>query len=176
MKYLILIFTFCFGQVSISQTTNGLEKNLFKINILSPGFSYEKALGESNTFFIESSMGFGFSTRGNRTTYLFAPLLNSQYRMYYNLNKRQSKNRDISGNSGSYFALHGSYYFEPINSKKEFFSLYDGFTAGGVWGFQKTYKSGLNLGANAGLGYNFSSNKVQELLPILNFTLGWVIQ
>jgi hypothetical protein len=41
--------------------------------------------------------------------------------------------------------------------------------------FKKTYKSGINLGANTGLGYNFSSNLVHQVVPILNFTVAWVI-
>jgi hypothetical protein len=43
-----------------------------------------------------------------------------------------------------------------------------------VWGFQRTYKHKFNLDLNVGAGYGFSKND-SEFVPVLNFTLGWVI-
>lgn len=103
-----------------------------------------------------------------------SPFGRAQYRYYYNLEKRLAKNKSIRVNSAAYIAPSISYYMKPINDGS-YLSNYDGLTAGAVWGFQKTYKSGMNLGANTGLGYNFSSNLVHQVVPILNFTVAWVI-
>ncbi|GAA4274312.1 hypothetical protein GCM10022258_36080 [Aquimarina gracilis] len=43
---------------------------------------------------------------------------------------------------------------------------------GPVWGFQRTYNSGFNLGLELGVGYAFDSND-EFVAPIVNFRLGW---
>ncbi len=152
-----------------------LQENLLKINIITPAVSFEKKLSEKNSLVIETGLSAGFNIRANETTYLFSPYILGQYRNYYNLIKRQKKNKSIAGNSGSFLAAHTSYYLLPLNNNKDFVSTFDGLTIGVIWGFQKTYKVGLNLGANAGLGYNFSDNKEKGVLPIVNFSLGWLV-
>lgn len=50
---------------------------------------------------------------------------------------------------------------------------------GGVWGFQKSYNSGLSLLFEAGLGYDFgyvsNNNPRGRPFPLLGFELGWVL-
>lgn len=151
-----------------------LQENLYKIKIIAPGFAYEKSISKNTSIALETSVLAGLNLRDSESNYFFSPYLESQFRYYYNLQKRISKNKSTAGNSGSYFAIETSYYFKPINTR-EFKSVYDGFNVGGVWGFQKTYKSGINLGSNLGLAYNFSPNQVKKLLPVINFGVGWVL-
>jgi hypothetical protein len=47
-------------------------------------------------------------------------------------------------------------------------------TVGPVWGFERTYKGNFNLGLNMGVGYNIKKYD-NGYNPILNFSLGWVI-
>lgn len=172
-----IIFTafLIFSTLAYSQKESDLSRNLFKINILTPGFTYERVLGSETTFNIDANLSFGATSNGGGQLRLLAsPFVRVQYRNYYNLEKRLAKNKLISGNSGAYIAPSISYYMKPINDDS-YVSNYDGLTVGAVWGFQKTYKSGVNLGANTGLGYNFSSNLVHQVVPILNFTVAWVI-
>lgn len=173
----ILIFTavLIFSTLAYSQKESDLSRNLFKVNILAPGLTYERVLGDKTTFNVDVNLSFGGTSKGGGQLKLLAsPFGRAQYRYYYNLEKRLAKNKSIRVNSAAYIAPSISYYMKPINDGS-YLSDYDGLTAGAVWGFQKTYKTGMNLGANTGLGYNFSSNLVRQVVPILNFTVAWVI-
>lgn len=168
--YILLLFPLLIN----AQQSKTVTESLFKINILTPGLTYEKGLTNNTTLCLDGNLSVGFAVHNNETVVLATPFVRSQYRYYYNLEKRVSKGKSISNNSGGFLALNLSYYFKPSGTNV-YVSNYDGFTAGGVWGFQKTYKSGVNLSANAGLGYNLSDNLTNKVVPLLNFTIGWVI-
>lgn len=160
-----------------AQNNSVIEKNQFKVNILSPGFSLEHGLNKKSTLSSELNLSVGFNSDGfnENSNIIIAPYIKEQYRYYYNLDKRIAKRKNVSKNSGNFLAINASYYFGPINNS-EFISSYDGFTLAPIWGLQRTYKSNLNVNINAGIGCNFSnkSNK-NAIIPVLNFTLGWVI-
>lgn len=168
------------SQFLTAQSNFLVEKSLFKVNILNPGLSLERGLSTNTTFCIIANLSLGFNLKSNNASsgnsnilLLASPYVRGQYRYYYNLDKRKANGKKISDNSGNFLAISSSYYFRPINNE-EFVSIYDGFTIGGIWGFQKTYSNKLNLSANGGLGYNFTTN-ASGIVPILNFTVGWVI-
>ena len=165
----ILSFSSFYAQIGAK-----LEENMFKVNILTPGISFEKAISTNSTINIELGTSIGYVANNNYSGFLIGPCAIAQYRFYYNLENRLKKRKNISGNSGAYLALNSSYYGQAFNNKN-YINFLDGLTVGGVLGFQKTYKFGLNLGANAGIGYNFSENQPKKAVPILNFTVGWVI-
>lgn len=174
-NFLIYIAILLSSTLAYSQKESNTTRSLFKVNILSPGLTYERILSDKTTFDIDVNLSIGGSSNGGGQLKLLAsPFVRAQYRYYYNLEKRLGNNKSISGNSGGYMAPSISYYMKPINDDFHL-SNYDGLTVGAVWGFQKTYKSGINLGANTGLGYNFSNNLVHQIVPILNFTVAWVI-
>ncbi len=173
MKKITVIFLL-FSSIFYAQETNLVKDNMFKINILNPGVSFEKGISKNTTIVLEANLSFGFNISNNKTTVLTSPYLKTQYRYYYNLQKRLDNNKDIANNSGNYLAFNASYYFNPIGNDV-FISNLDGTTIGGVWGFQKTYKSKINFNANTGIGYNVSNNKKNAVVPILNFTIGYVI-
>lgn len=182
MKKIIttICLLFCFN-FSYSQDKPFVHNNLFKINILNPGFTFEKGVNNNNTVCIETNLSIGFHASGTNsssenvnTTILISPFLRGQYRHYYNFEKRIRKGKNISLNSGNYLAFSSSYYFDTLGTN-DFISIYDGLTLGGVWGFQKTYRNNLNIGANLGLGYNISRDQSNGLLLVIDFTIGWVI-
>jgi hypothetical protein len=171
-KYFYLFL--CLPVFLLAQNEKKTKQSLFKINILNPGFTFEKGLSDQTTLCLDANLSFGFAIHNNQTTFLASPFLRGQYRYYYNLEKRISKGKNISNNSGGFIALHTSYYLKPLGNDLYVSSL-DRFTFGGIWGFQKTYESGFSLGVNAGLGYNLSNQQSPKVLPILNFTVGWII-
>jgi hypothetical protein len=172
-KYFLIITCLAFSQYANAQDSYSVNKSLFKINILAPGFTYERGVSKNSTVCLDANLSLGFVIRRNETSFPVTPFLRGQYRYYYNLDRRILKGKDVSNNSGNFVGLSTSHYFNPLGSKN-YVSNYDGVTVGGIWGFQKTYKSNLNLSANAGLGYNFSNNVNSQIVPILNFTVAWV--
>jgi hypothetical protein len=152
-----------------------LNKNLFKINLLTPGLGYEKSVSKKTTIALDVNLSLGFMANSDNFKIITTPYLKGQYRYYYNLAKRVEKGKDISNNSGGFIALHSSYYLEPLSKNKNIISNLDDLTVGAGWGFQKTYSSNINISTNAGLGYNLSNENANNILPILNLTIGWVI-
>ena len=175
IKYKIVLIVFFVFNSALSQDKNFVKKNLFKINLLSPGITYERGLNRVSTFCFDTNFSIGLSaSSSSKLKVLASPFIRGQYRYYYNIKKRELKGRNISKNSAEFIALSSSYYFKTIDNEK-LINYLDGITISALWGFQKTYKSNINLTANAGLGYNLSSNQTNRVVPVINFTIGWVI-
>lgn len=159
---------------SNAQEKPAVEKSQFKINALLPGFVYEHGLSDKNTLYSELSLGFGYTSNSFGNTWTFYPYINEQFRHYYNLEKRAEKGKVTSRNSGGFVAMTAFYNFKSISTNDNFLPQNASITVAPVWGFQRTYKGNFNIDLNMGVGYNFDKND-SELVPVLNFTLGWVI-
>ena len=170
---LFLLFTPLFK--ANAQETPSVEKNLFKINLLLPGFVYEHGFDSKNTLYSEFSFGFGYRKSDFwGSTFVLYPTINEQFRHYYNLEKRANKGKRTAGNSGNFYGLNAIYNFKSINTNSDFSSSNASFIIAPIWGFQRTYKHNFNLSLNGGVGYNIEKGN-NEFVPVLNFTIGWVI-
>lgn len=175
-KYITITFLLLvFVNLNAQSRSSYLENSLFKINILSPGITYERSLSESTSLCTDLNLSLGFSYNNNSgSDFLFVPYIREQYRYYYNIEQRTSNNKNIKNNSANFIALNGSYYLPNGNSQDV--SVYDGFTVASIWGLQRTYESGINLGLIVGPGYNFGTKeRTAGFVPVINFTLGWII-
>lgn len=170
---LVCLFVLLVSQFTYSQIDDKVSDGIFKLNILTPGFTYECSLNKNTTLNFDVGLSLDLVANEGQLQLITSPFVRSQYRFYYNIDKRLRKGKSILGNSAGFIAPSISYYTKPIGDNIHV-SGFDGVTFGGVWGFQKTYKSNLNLCANAGLGYNFSNNVNSEVVPILNLTIAWV--
>ena len=153
-----------------------VAKNQFKINILSPGFVYEHGFSAKNTLYSEVSLGAGYSYNSyydESNLYLF-PMINEQFRHYYNLEKRAAKGKRTAHNSGNFVALSAYYNFKSISTNEKYEKYDSSFTIAPLWGFQRTYKGKFNLELHLGAGLNVDKYDT-EFAPIGNITLGWVI-
>jgi len=143
-----------------------VEDQIFKIEILNPGFVYEKGLNENSTFYAGISANFGIpvSDRTNFDVYsILYPTIDLQYRHYYNLDKRKSKFKNFTNNSGQYVAAKFEAY--TILNSTEAVERYNRAGVGGVWGFQKNGKPiTFNFEIGLGLGTrNFTFTNYPEL-------------
>lgn len=178
-KYFIIVLS-VFGIYSLSaQSSFSVEKNQFKVNVLLPGFVYEHGFTAKNTLYSEVSFGFGYrSNFYGGSSWLLYPNIHEQFRHYYNLEKRTSKGKKTAHNSGNFIALNAIYNFKEILTNKHLSKEASSFTIGPVWGLQQTYQRNFNLSLNTGIGYNINkyNNKYDnKFVPIINFTLGWVL-
>jgi Protein of unknown function (DUF3575) len=179
-KYIILLVSLLTivslqaQEAIVVQQTPKVANSLFRVNILAPGLTFEKSISEKNTLALDVNLALFYifsSSRGSRL--IKTPFTRLQFRHYYNLEKRVNKGKNILNNSGNYVALQSSYYFKSLNDDF-YIDRLDGVTLGAAWGMQRTYKSGLNININTGLGYNLSDKKTYTVQPILNFTIGWI--
>ncbi|MDX6189943.1 hypothetical protein SGQ83_11330 [Flavobacterium sp. Fl-318] len=175
-KYITTLILLAFINLNAQDKSSSLENNQFKINVLSPGITYEKRLSKNTALATDLNLSAGFAYNSNSgAKLLLSPCISEQYRYYYNLEKRYSRDRNTKNNSGNFIALSGSYYFRPIGNS-EYVSVYDGLTIAPAWGLHRTYGSGINISLIAGAGYNFGTDERKaNFVPVVNFTLGWVI-
>ncbi|MFN4761568.1 hypothetical protein ACKGJN_00430 [Gillisia sp. Q332] len=174
-KFLLLGF----GLFSFSinaQDQASVENGLLSVNILTPGLEYEYGL--TNTTTLDLRAGTGLAYRKN--SYIgegfgIYPILNVQYRYYYNLQKRLEKEKDIGNNSANYIALSGAVQFgKPIIGDLEYNEDYFG-VIGPVWGLQRYYGIGFKLDLNLGAGYGFNESGSSFFSPIIGLRLGWLL-
>jgi hypothetical protein len=171
----VCFLLFCPLLKTTAQETTVVEKNQFKINLLFPGVAYERGFNDKNTLYSEVSFGIGY--RYNEfmgPNWSYYPTIDEQFRHYYNIEKRAGKGKRTSGNSGNFYGLNAIYHLESINSNSNYSSSAPSITIAPVWGFQRTYKHNFNLSLNGGVGYGFNKYK-SEVVPVINFTIGWVI-
>ena len=146
LLYLLLISLSNYAQDSIK-----VSSNIFKLNILRTGLAYEKSVSKLSTINLDVNLTPFFIRTNSGFNAVFIPYVNGQYRHYYSLEKRLKKGKNISRNSANFLAIGTSYYFKSLG-EKIYASFNDGFSTSAVWGLQRTYKSGINININTGIG------------------------
>jgi hypothetical protein len=171
----VLFLLFCPLIKTTAQETTVVEKNQFKINLILPGVVYEHGFSDKNTLYSELSFGVGYRNSDfGGSNWSYYPTIDEQFRHYYNIEKRARKGKRTLGNSGNFYALNAIYRFESINSNSDYSSSSPSLTIAPVWGFQRTYTHNFNLSLNGGVGYRIEKDN-NEFVPVINFTIGWVI-
>lgn len=154
------------------QTPAIVEDELFKIDFLTPGFQYEKALSDNSTLQIGVYQAFaGSFFDWDNLRYLnnwfsiayldieFLPKIELAYRYYYNLSKRKSRCKNFTNNSAQYvspklMATYSSQAWDNNNTA----------SLGCVWGIQKngepiTFNFEIGIGCGIrNIDYNKPSN------------------
>ncbi|MCU0469041.1 MAG: hypothetical protein MUF58_10590 [Arcicella sp.] len=181
-KFILSIALCCFAFVSSAQFTvqddASTTKSVTNLSIISPAITHEIALGKRQTIFISGELElisrFERNAINNQDKSYFGlqPQLTADFRHYYNFEKRLTKGKNISNNSGNYLALRTMYTFDPVVNKDQFPVLNTGLIIGGVWGIQRIYNSGIYLGLSLGAGMLFGTQKF-ETAGIGNFHLGF---
>ncbi|MHA7056428.1 hypothetical protein ACWGOQ_0004360 [Aquimarina sp. M1] len=185
MKKVVLILVgSLFGCVSFAQDIARVEPVQFRLNFLAPGAEVELGVTKSSSILLNAGFlwGIGTSEDFNGTTetnFAILPILDGQYRYYYNLNQRQEKGKNISKNSGNFIAVKSTYYFTESflkglegNEEDLFTDESDLWVIGLTYGIQRTYFDWLHLGFEGGIGYG--KTRIDSLiLPILSFTIGY---
>ena len=172
----ILLNAYCIAfsqQVSIEEKVFGLQAGLF--GIWGHGeFKVQNQIAIKGEFGFEN--GFG-QTYNNNTVYFLFPTLVVEPKWYFNLEKRQTKQKRIDGNSGNYFSLFMRYHPDWfVISNVKFGSVVPDFSIIPTWGFRRKITNHFNFEMALGLGYRYyfakghgySSNRGETAL---NFTL-----
>jgi len=181
MKYKIIFIVLCFVFTTTQaqwQERGGtfdlphLERHQFKLNLLSPGFTYELGLFKNQSV----STNLGLATATYQEGYVFGLAMNNRYRYYHNFNRRQRLDKNTSGNSGNYIAAAQAIFFSQLRISTNVegpddFNL--GFY-GMVYGIQRTYEKGFNFNVELGAGYYKGDGVLDGYGPLFNFTFGWV--
>lgn len=183
----IILSVFWIALMSISVMTYAqdeiktarVEDNLLKANLFFfPSVVYERAI--KGDFVAKAEVGLSltvFDNFGDTSVGIF-PKIEGQFKYYYNLKRRSENDKSIAHNSGSFVA--GAYQFQDKNAIFNEENRTSNFShLGGLWGFQKTYTSGLSLLVEVGFGYDFgyvsNTSPNGRPFPLIGFELGWVL-
>jgi len=171
---LLLCIYFCLGLFNEISAQN-VEKNQFKINVLSPGISYEIGLGDKSTLNFELTILPLLGTSlDEEIEWVLFPAVGAEYRYYTNFRRRINLNKNVEGNSGNYFSfLNQVFVTAPIAGNFE----YDepiAYLGSFAYGLQRTYTSGFYFNVAAGPAFFTGDNNPTGSL-YLDARVGWVI-
>jgi hypothetical protein len=165
-------------------------RDVFRATLLSTGLSYEKAIGTHSTayghLYIRGAVEetpYGDNDLG----FFIDPVLNLQYRYYYNGLKRRERGRRTDMNSMDYIAGTWETWFTkaPLDGGAiERDTRRPATTLGAVWGLQRNYRNRFSLDLNLGMGYRFAKTtnllltgqpqerSIQRFTPIVQCHIG----
>ncbi|WP_108244936.1 hypothetical protein [Muricauda brasiliensis] len=149
-----------------------LERHQFKLNLLSPGFTYELGIFKNQSV----STNLGLATATYEEGYVFGLAMNNRYRYYHNFDRRERLEKNTSGNSGNYIAAAQAIFFSQLRVATDVEGPSDfnlGFY-GMVYGIQRTYEKGFNFNVELGAGYYRGDGVPNGYGPLINLTFGWV--
>ena len=173
------IITLLFASLSIfcnAQNAN-VEKSVFGIQTGFLGIWIHNESRLSNTIALRSELGLDagimFTDFEGRSGFLLAPVLTLEPRFYYNLNKRNSKSKDITNNSGNFISLKTSYHPDwfVISDITDHITSDISFIP--TWGIRRNIGIHFNYETGVGIGLRFFSN-VSEAVANLHLRIGYV--
>ncbi|SDS07593.1 hypothetical protein SAMN04487764_1391 [Gillisia sp. Hel1_33_143] len=172
MKQFFTTLCLLMGVLSYSQNST---QNQFSLNFLIPSLEYEIAVTKNTTVDAVLGMGFGYHDASylDNPEYGIYPQFETQYRYYYNLDKRMEKGKKTSENSGNYLAAVGLIASgDPILGDMQLNNDYSGFV-GPAWGLQRVYSGNFKLNLTLGLGLGFNNVDNAYLASQISFQLGF---
>jgi len=174
MRNIIIgVFLFLGIAVTAQETTTN---NQFSLNFLAPSAEYEFSI--SNRSSIDLNLGIGFTYQYSSLlgeAYGIYPGFESQYRYYYNFERREDKGKKTSENTANYITgifsvTGGNALIGNLNYENDY-----GAFVGPAWGLQRVYESGFKLNLNLGLGLGFNDSGDTYFKPLFAFQLGWLV-
>ena len=164
----LLILVGAVVSATAQDETARVERHLIKINALLPGMEYEAAVSRLVTLNVNPYLRPSYTSRDGL---ILQPAAHVQVRKYYNLARRQNRDKNITGNSGAFVGLSIFGASQSLTNAEDFRSD-NYYGLGPVWGIQRTFGSNFNLSANGGVGYTIDN---QQFVLLLNLRIGWAL-
>lgn len=180
MKFLLfMLLCLSFSLVGNAQNSKPtLLKNLWKANynLTNVNGEYEGVIGEKSTMRFSAGVGISFRAYGGGNELFFdysiSPLLTTEYRNYYNIEKRSRIGKRIQNNSGNFLALTLLGKLPAFYSKNEFGK------EGAIalipnWGLQRGVGRKCNFQFQAGPGIVTDFKEI-SIFPNVRIGVGYV--
>ncbi|UPQ78603.1 hypothetical protein M0M57_13355 [Flavobacterium azooxidireducens] len=150
-----MCFTICFSQ------SKGVESSLFNLQtgLLGAWVNNETKLTESIA--LRSEIGFdagifGGDVYGGNSGLFLAPVISLEPRWYYNIKKRETKNKNISNNSANFFTTSISYHPDWFVVGKDNLQVFNQMSFIPKWGIRRNIaNSNFNFETGIGIGYRY---------------------
>ena len=163
-----------------------VEKTVFGIQTGFLGLWVHNESRLSNTIALRSEIGLDagilFTDFYGRSGFLLAPVLTLEPRFYYNVNKRSSKSKDITNNSGNFISLKTSYHPDWFVISNYEDDIVSDISFIPTWGIRRNIGTHFNYEAGAGIGYRYIFAKAagyyrnySEAVANLHLRIGYVL-
>lgn len=161
--HLSLFVLFVLSMPNLAKTQVQTE-DVVKVTFLNPGVSFEKSLGSIHTIYGQAFANFSSSITEDYyedfiIDFFVEPALSLQYRLYYNLNRRDERGKNTARNSGNYFAFINENRFTkaPVGFYDVKEAKMRPIVAGALgWGMQRNYDSRFSLDFYLGAGIKYA--------------------
>ena len=158
MKKILLPLIFCGLTVITTAQEISVENSTFGVQTGFLGIWVHNESKLSNQIALRSELGldtgiFGSDFNDN-DGFLLVPAITIEPRWYYNLNKRQSKSKQIEGNSGNFISIKTTYHPDWfVISNKDNINFISDFSIIPTWGIRRNIGNHFNYEAGFGIGY-----------------------
>jgi len=160
MKKTILTLLFC-GITIIANSQNqnaSVEKSVYGIQIGVLGIWVHNEIKLSDKIALRGELGLDSGIFGGsfypKTGYILTPVITLEPKWYYNLDKRVSKSKNITGNSGNFISLKTSYnpdWF--VISNYDNLRVINQISIIPTWGIRRNIGNHFNYETGIGLGF-----------------------
>lgn len=178
--YLFFILQLLLFHINLfSQNDNLILKSTqikANVNVLGIGVSMENRLSKSNTLNSEINLNFSaIYNSSQKFAYALYPGVTTEFRQYYNLNKRAKTGKNTLNNSGNFLGLTTGFLFEPLIRKD--IDIQNLFVFNPAWGIQRSLSNKINFEGR--LGWNFKyglSSKNWDNTPNIRIGFGYILK
>lgn len=120
----------------------------------------------SNQFAMRAEIGLdaGFWGGSHSTGYIFVPVVTAEPRWYYNLEKRNRKEKITQGNFGNFFSLKTSFHPDLFVISNYSESIIPDLSIVPTWGIRRAISSHFSFETGIGIGYLRNFHKSQGAL------------
>ena len=160
MKNILMTLAFC-GLTFIAKSQNtSVEKSTYGIQTGVLGIWAHREVKLSNQIALRAEVGMDAGFWGGsfypKTGYLMTPVIILEPRWYYNLNKRISKSKNISGNSGNFLTLQTNYHPNWfVVSNYNNIEIANQISIIPTWGIKRNIGNHFTYETGIGIGYRY---------------------
>ncbi|WP_159022411.1 hypothetical protein [Formosa sp. L2A11] len=156
-KLLTFLSVFTISIIGHTQTTT-VEESIFGAQTGFLGIYANHELRLTNRIALRSEIGLDAGFWGSDVNdfngYLLTPILAIEPRWYYNINKRATKNKSTTNNTGNFISIRTSYHPDWFTiTNAENLNFIGDFTIIPTWGIRRHIGNHFNYETGIGLGY-----------------------
>ena len=157
MKRTLFLICLLMSLASTRAQNVSVEKSVFGVQTGLLGLWGHNEFRLADKFSFRSEIGFDAGFWGGsfyeEDGYVITPVISVQPRWYYNLSKRQRKEKRIDGNSGNFLALRLGYHPDWFNISNQDVNVVSDVSIIPMWGIRRNIGKHFNFETGAGVGY-----------------------
>jgi len=157
---MLITLSICFFTIFTKAQDASVEKSTYGIQIGILGIWAHREVKLTNEIALRAEIGMNAGFFGGsfypKNGYFMTPVITVEPRWYYNLDKRISKSKNISGNSGNFLSLQTSYHPNWfVISNYDNVEIADQISIIPTWGIKRNIGKHFTYETGIGIGYRY---------------------